>query len=74
MSKILKVNAHCQDRCVVQIDGKERDGYVPKGLGIGSGDYISIEIDLETGQIVGWKEPTAEVLDEVFNTEINEAR
>jgi hypothetical protein len=46
-------------------DGKEYNGYVPSFLGRG-GDDVELEIDLETGQIVGWKKPSQEVLDKYF--------
>jgi hypothetical protein len=31
------------------------NGYVPSGMGFGGGDYIEIDIENETGRIVGWK-------------------
>lgn len=42
---------------------KEIDGYVPRDLGMGGGDYIEMEIDLATGQILDWK-PILEIEDE----------
>ena len=71
---ILAITAKCSDLCVVQLlsdDGKtelaEHDGYVPVGIGIDacdfnstSYDYVEIEIDIATGQIVGWKPITAD--------------
>ena len=30
-------------------------GYVPRDLGIGGGDYIKLTIDTKTGRIDGWK-------------------
>ena len=49
-------------------DGREYSGYVPKELGVGDqyGDYIELEIDLETGQIQNWKKPSDDDLDEIF--------
>jgi hypothetical protein len=38
------------------------EGDVPSNLGIGSGDYIDFDLDLETGQIVGWTPKTVECL------------
>ena len=35
----------------------EYDGYVPSDSGVGSGDTIELEIDIETGQILNWKNP-----------------
>ena len=47
-------------------DGKElayRDGYVPKLFpGDHYGDYLILDIDIETGRIINWVVPTAEQL------------
>jgi hypothetical protein len=41
----------------------ERDGYVPDFMpNEHYGDYIHIEIDVETGRIVDWKKPTQKEL------------
>lgn len=29
--------------------------YVPYGIGIGGGDYVELDIDMQTGQILNWK-------------------
>ena len=29
--------------------------YVPDNIGIGGGDYVELDIDMETGQIQNWK-------------------
>ena len=29
--------------------------YVPDNIGIGGGDYVELDIDTETGQILNWK-------------------
>jgi hypothetical protein len=58
---ILKISAKCSDMCSTEYTDKngnvtESDGYVPKNIGIDSwGDYVDIEIDMETGQIQNWK-------------------
>ena len=68
----LRIDAKCSDTCwsgIFNSDGKllrEKSGYVPNGLGIGGGDYVNLEIDLETGQILNWKKPTAEAVREFF--------
>jgi hypothetical protein len=37
------------------------DGYVPEFMpGEHFGDYLMLDIDLDTGQITNWKAPTAE--------------
>jgi hypothetical protein len=43
--------------CYTQVSelGLETNGYVPRGLGIGGGDYVSLMIDTETGRILDWK-------------------
>lgn len=53
----LRVFAKCDDRCQVSVMGTEltSQGYVPRNIGIGGGDYISLTIDTETGKIEGWQ-------------------
>lgn len=40
-------------------NGKVTEGkdysYVPEGIGIGGGDYVELDIDMKTGQILNWK-------------------
>jgi hypothetical protein len=61
---ILKISAKCSDLCFTSYTDKkgnvtESDSYVPEGIGISDegdcGDYISIDIDMQTGQILNWK-------------------
>jgi hypothetical protein len=61
---ILRISAKCSDLCWTEYtDAKgnktESDGYVPEGIGISSdgdcGDYVSLDIDMQTGQIQNWK-------------------
>ena len=59
---ILRISAKCSDLCWTMFTDKngnefESDGYVPENIGIGdgTGDYIDIEIDMETGQILDFK-------------------
>lgn len=57
--KFLNITAKCSDMCdarLIDADGNvisRRNGYPPTA--VGGGDYIRIEIDAQTGQIVGWK-------------------
>ena len=52
----IRISAKCSDTFFVRWpDGTEQE---PSGLGIGSGDYLAMEIDVETGIILGWKGPT----------------
>lgn len=58
---VLRISAKCSDLCWTEfIDNKgnktESESYVPEGIGIGdgTGDYIDIDIDMKTGQILNW--------------------
>ena len=61
MAKILSINAKCNDCCSLEYYNEEDNtqsskvDYVTRGLGIGGGDYIKLQIDIETGQIRNWK-------------------
>jgi hypothetical protein len=57
---ILSISAKCSDLCWTEYTDNngnvsESDGYVPNDIGIGGGDYIEIDIDMETGRILNWK-------------------
>lgn len=53
--RTMSIFAHSRDCTVISFpNGEERDGYVPDGLGIGGGDDVELEIDIDTGQIIGW--------------------
>ena len=55
--KTLSVSAKCSDLCAITYpNGKCHDGYVPEDIGIGGGDYIEIEIDIDTGKVVDWSD------------------
>lgn len=46
------------------------ENYVPDFFpGEHYGDYLELEIDIETGVILNWKKPTADELDSLFNDE-----
>lgn len=48
----------------------QEDGYVPGFMpGEHYGDYVILDIDLDTGQITNWKTPTAEQIQEFINKE-----
>lgn len=70
--KTLFINAKCSDlfSAFLYDDNKivgEYDGYVPSFMpGEHYGDYVELEIDIETGKILNWKKPTKKQLDEVF--------
>jgi hypothetical protein len=71
MKRILSISAKCNDLCFTEFNSDElnieKDGYVPKNLGIGGGDFVDLEIDVETGQILNWKALTNEDIQEAFN-------
>ena len=61
---ILKISAKCSDLCWTEYTDKNgnvtnSDSYVPEGIGITEdgdcGDYVRIDIDMQTGQILNWK-------------------
>jgi hypothetical protein len=61
--RLLKLCAKCSDLCGISFQngtGKihESDGYVPENINIGGGDYVELDIDMETGQIQNWKPVT----------------
>lgn len=72
--KTLSICAKCSDCFSAQLkdaDGRvvhEYDGYVPKFMpGEHYGDYVELEIDIETGQILNWKKPSAQEIEEFMN-------
>lgn len=78
--RIIRVNAKCSDLCWMaldQADGKrvgEYNGYVPSFFPNPTtdhyGDYIELNIDVDTGQIIGWKKPTEAQLKAMFKAEV----
>lgn len=60
MIKTVYVNAKCSDCCDIVLQNNKNEyveehvGYVPNIPAIGSGDYIELEIDNETGVIKNW--------------------
>jgi len=62
--RVLKTSAKCSDLFYarLEVDGKEvanHDGYVPDFMpGQHYGDYVELDIDIDTGQILNWKRPT----------------
>lgn len=75
--KILKVTAKCSDMFDATFNTSEGDllgiiysGYVPHWFPNPStehyGDYVELNIDLDTGKILNWKKPTQKQLAETF--------
>lgn len=52
-NRVLSVNAKCSDLCFLDIGNKEKNGYVPRGMGIGGGDSVRFEMCLDCGQVQG---------------------
>jgi len=53
-SRIMSVGSHASDlHSWTRPDGKDGDGYLPYGLGIGGGDDLEIDYCLDCGQIQG---------------------
>jgi len=71
---ILKLSAKCSDLFFAQVFdeqgqqlGRDYDGYVPAFMpGDHCGDYVQLEIDTKTGQILNWKQPTRTALTKTF--------
>lgn len=68
-AKILKVHLKVRDEFSASLEdttGAEifaYEGYVPTFMpGEHYGDYVILDIDIDTGQIKNWKPPTAEQL------------
>lgn len=54
------IMAKCSDLCSFKIEDQniilasQDQGYVPEGLGLGGGDYLEIEVDVDSGKILNW--------------------
>ena len=74
-NKILKICVKCSDMFSAKLveDGKvtkTHDGYVPEFMPEDHyGDYVELDIDVETGMIVNWKKPSANELESQLNDE-----
>lgn len=71
---ILEISAKCSDCCSsALLRGsevlKETDGYVPSIMPGGGGDYVQLNIDVATGQILNWIVPTESQLNEFIGNE-----
>jgi hypothetical protein len=65
-SRILSVSGKVSDMCDIRIGNNSRDGYVPGGLNIGSGDYLEFDLCLDCGQHQGVFPVTEKAVNEVF--------
>jgi hypothetical protein len=58
----VEVNGKTSDMCFIRIGDKDHDGYVPRDLGIGGGDYLEFTFCLDCGLIKGkWPRPPTEL-------------
>jgi hypothetical protein len=69
--KRIYISAKCSDLCYAELIGPqsevvaEHDGYVPALMPEEHfGDYVELQIDLETGKIMNWKKPSRKVIEE----------
>lgn len=67
--KTISINAKCSDLFYASLNDEaegrigEYDGYVPDFFpGEHYGDYIQLEIDIETGKILNWRKPSTKDL------------
>lgn len=73
--RILSITAKCSDlfNATLKVDGKEvktHDGYVPNFMPEEHyGDYVELDIDIDTGNIVNWCTPSEDELDTQLNNE-----
>lgn len=73
--RLAHVDAKCSDLCGMTFPGDhpEHDGYVPKGMNIGDGDYIDFWYCLDCGKIQGQFPVTDEAVETVID-EINQGK
>lgn len=65
--RIINICAKCSDLFAASLDGKDYVGYVPDWMpGNHWGDYIELNIDIDTGKIMNWKTPSNKELAETF--------
>jgi hypothetical protein len=64
----IQLSVKCSDMfAALTDDGRCYEGYVPKLFSGELGeDYIDITIDIATGKIDGWKQPSEADIDELF--------
>ena len=68
MKRIIQFSAKCSDlfSATLQVDSGfvgEYNGYVPDFFpGEHYGDYVQMKVDIDTGQILNWRKPTAKEL------------
>ncbi len=72
--RILKIRVKCSDMFSAELIIDENivgnyDGYVPKFFpGRHHGDYLQLDIDIDTGNIINWNKPEQNELDKVISS------
>lgn len=74
-AKTLRIYCKVSDRFTYAIDDaqgdeiySQDDGYVPDFMpGDHYGDYVILDIDLDTGVVTNWKKPTAAQIEAAIN-------
>jgi len=78
MSKVLKIYCKVRDQFCAELKEdsktlKDYEGYVPDFMpGDHYGDYIELDIDIETGKILNWQKPTESDIQEFINSDEEE--
>jgi len=71
---VIKISAKCVDLCWMALAdanrreiGEAHNGHVPDFMPEDhDGDYVMLDIDIETGRILNWKKPTKKALEATF--------
>ena len=69
--RLASVSAKCSDCCGVYVRGERLSGYVPEGLGIGEGDYVSFDWCLQCGAIQGKWPISTDAVDAALREEVD---
>jgi len=63
-SRVAVLTSKANDCHFLKLGNKEHVGYLPRGLGIGGGDYVDIKACLDCGQLQGeWPRPVTDFED-----------
>ena len=74
-SRVLSISGKCSDCCSFSLNGKKSSNYsyVPEDMGIGGGDYITLKVCLDCGQVQGtWPKPLTEFEQEPEDNEMED--
>lgn len=70
----LSITAKCSDLCSVKfidengnVTKSKEYSYVPEDIGIGGGDYVELDIDMDSGQILDWKPVSSKTIVAAIN-------